>query len=77
MTLWAGIMTWKSDRATLASLAARHVPATDPRVIEARRRMRAGRLAEHIAHALAELPPLTDEQRSELAALILHDRGAA
>ena len=66
-------MTWQSDRAMLGYLARQHVPATDPIVVETRRRMRAGRLAEHIARALAEDPRLTDDQRSELAALIVSD----
>lgn len=66
-------MPWKSDRATLGYLASQQVPGTDPRVIDAKRRMREGLLAEHIARVVNEAPPLTQEQRDRLAVLLRSD----
>ena len=43
---------------------------SDPEYLAARRDLRASQLAEHIARAVAEAPPLTDEQRDCLATLL-------
>ncbi len=68
-------MSWTAERARVASLT-RSRPADDPDLIEARRALRAERLAEAIRRTVAEAPPLTDEQRARLAAL-LHTPGGA
>jgi hypothetical protein len=49
----------------------------DPNVIdEHRRELRAERLADHIRKVVDSAPPLTDDQRAKLAAL-LRNRGPA
>lgn len=67
--------TWTSERARVASLS-RSRPADDVDLVQARRNLRAERLAAHVAEVVAEAPPLTDEQRARIAAL-LAPRGAA
>ena len=67
--------TWTSERARYASLS-RSRPADDPELIEARRNMRALKLEEHVARVVAEAPPLTDEQRERIAALLRAGGGA-
>jgi len=62
-------MSWTQERARVASLS-RSRKSDDPELIEARRNMRAERLAEHVARVVAEAPPLTDEQRERIAALL-------
>jgi len=61
-------MSWTAERARYASLS-RSRPADDPDLIEARRNLKAERLAEHIASVVNEAPPLSAAQRSRLAAL--------
>lgn len=56
-------------RAKLAALS-RDRSHDDPELVAARRDYRAEKLAEHIAKAVAEAPPLTDEQRDRLATLL-------
>lgn len=48
----------------------RHRPPDDPQIADARRDLRAARLEEHIRKLVDEAPPLSDEQRSRLAALL-------
>lgn len=62
-------MSWTNDRARVASLS-RSRAADDPELLQARRNLREAKLAEHIAKAVAEAPPLTDEQRDRLATLL-------
>lgn len=62
-------MSWTKDRARVASLS-RSRAADDPELLQARRNLREAKLAEHIAKAVAEAPPLTDEQRDRLATLL-------
>lgn len=62
-------MSWTSERARVASLT-RSRTANDPDLIAARRNLNAERLAVHIRKSLDSEPPLTDEQRSQLAALL-------
>lgn len=62
--------TWTHQRARVAALA-RYRPPDDPDLLDAKRDLRESRLAEHIAHSVAEVPPLTDTQRSRLAVLLL------
>ena len=62
-------MSWTSERARVASLS-RSRPADDPDLVDARRNLRAERLAAHIEKVVAEAPPLTAEQRYRLAVLL-------
>lgn len=62
-------MSWTHERARVASLS-RSRPADDPDLLDARRNLRAERLAEHIAKVVGEAPPLTPEQRDRLAVLL-------
>lgn len=63
---------WTSHRARLASLSRSREP-DDPDLIAARRDLKAARLTEYVARTVDDFPPLTDEQRSRVAALL---RGA-
>ncbi len=63
--------TWRAERARIAGLSARPNRAPDdPELIEARRNLRALRLEEHVERVLADAPPLNDEQRNRIAALL-------
>ncbi len=65
--------TWTHERARVASLTRSRTP-DDPELADARRNLRAERLAEHIRKAVDSAPPLTAEQRDRLAVLL---RGGA
>lgn len=56
-------------RGRVASLS-RSRPATDPDLIDARRDLAAAKLDAYIKKVVAEAPPLTDEQRDRIAALL-------
>ncbi len=60
-------------RARVAALSRSRTP-NDPEFLDARRDLRAEMLHSHVARVLAEAPPLTDEQRDRIAALL---RGGA
>lgn len=62
-------------RAKHAALT-RHRPADDPDVLDAKRDLAAEVLRVHIERVIAAAPPLTDEQRDRIAA-ILRSGGAA
>lgn len=62
-------MSWTSERARVASLT-RSRQSDDPELVEARRNLRALRLEEYVTRVVAEAPPLTDEQRERIAALL-------
>ena len=65
------IPTWQSERARIAGLSSRPNRAPDdPQLVEARLNLRALRLEEHIRKVLADAPPLSDEQRNRIAALL-------
>lgn len=59
---------WTRARARLA-VQTRH-GADEQTLAELRRDVRAARLAEQIERTVAALPPLTDEQRAKLTALL-------
>ena len=59
-------MSWTQDRAKVAALS-RSLPADDPELIEARRNLKAAKLEDHIAAAVAAFPPLTREQLDRIA----------
>lgn len=63
------------ERGKIAALS-RSRQSDDPELIEARRNLRALRLEEYVTRIVAEAPPLTDEQRERIAAL-LHAGGAS
>jgi hypothetical protein len=68
------VSTWTHERARVASLSRSRIP-DDPELIEARRNMRAERLADHIRKVVAEAPPLTSSQRDKLALLLRSPSG--
>ena len=68
-------MGWTQERARVASLSRSRVP-NDPDLVAARRDLRAARAEDYIKQVLAAAPPLTEEQRRHLAA-ILHSPGLA
>lgn len=61
--------TWTHYRAQVATLS-RSRTADDPDLIEARRNLRAARLEAHIEKALADAPPLSDQQIERIARLL-------
>ena len=61
--------TWQQERAKIAGLS-RDRRADDPELLDARRNLRALKLEEHVARVVAEAPPLTDEQRERITALL-------
>jgi hypothetical protein len=65
-------MSWQAERARLAFLTRSREP-DDPDLVEARRNLRAERLAEHVRKVVAGAPKLTPEQRDRIAAIL---RGA-
>ena len=67
--------TWTSERARLAALS-RHRSGDTEALDDARRNLRAARLEDHIRREVALAPPLTDAQRSRLAAILARN-GAA
>ncbi len=66
---------WTRERARVASLSRSRTP-DDPELVEARRNMRAERLADHIAKVIAAAPPLSNEQREKLALLLRGPSGS-
>jgi hypothetical protein len=62
-------MTWTHERARVASLSRSRTP-DDPELVDARRNMRAERLADAIKRTVDAAPPLTPEQRDRLALLL-------
>jgi hypothetical protein len=60
----------RSARARLGGLKRSGVPPDDPRYDAAKGDLRAAMLADHIERLLASWPPLTSEQRSNLAELL-------
>lgn len=57
------------ERAKVASLSRIH-PTNHPDLLDARRRLAVANLEQYIGRVTADAPPLTDEQRDHLAALI-------
>jgi len=66
-------MSWTHERARIASLSRSRTP-DDPELIDARRNLRAERLADAIRKTVDEAPPLTLDQRDRLSVLL---RGGA
>lgn len=61
--------TWTEERARVASLSRSRTP-NDPDLIAARRNLRAARAEDYIRKMVDSAPPLTDQQRARLAALL-------
>ena len=61
--------TWTHERAKVAALS-RSRSADDPELIEARRNLKAVKLAEYVTRVVSEAPPLTDEQLERVSALL-------
>jgi hypothetical protein len=62
-------VSWTHDRARVAALSRDRKP-TDPDLIAAKRDLRASRAEDYISRIVAEAPPLTEDQRSRIAALL-------
>ncbi len=62
-------MSWTVERARVASLTRSRTP-DDPDLLDARRNLRAERLADYIRRTVDAAPPLTSSQRDELALLL-------
>ena len=60
---------YHADRARIAALV-RHRPDDHDAIDNARRAYRTNRLADHIREVVDQAPPLTQEQRNRLAALL-------
>lgn len=68
-------MSWTQERGRVAALSRSRTP-DDPDLQAARRDLKAERLKDYINRVVAEAPPLTDEQRRRLAALLVPGRAA-
>lgn len=62
-------MSWTQERARVASLT-RSRTSDDPELVNARRNLKAERLAEYIRRTVDAAPPLSAEQRDRLAILL-------
>ena len=61
--------SWTHERARVASLT-RSRQADDPELVEARKRLKAAWLADHVERALADAPPLSPEACARIARLL-------
>ncbi len=61
--------TWTHERARVAALT-RSRSVDDPELVDARRNLRAERLAVHIARTVAEWPALSPAQLDRLSILL-------
>ena len=62
-------MSWTKARSQIANNSKLLGP-DHPETIKSKVDLRAERLAAHVAKVVAEFPPLTDEQRERIAALL-------
>lgn len=67
-------MSWTHTRSKIASTK-RLNPEAD--VTDLQRQLKAERLADHVRRVVAEAPPLTDEQRAKISALLRSGGDAA
>lgn len=68
--------SWKHARAHLARLSKTH-PKDHPEIVAARQALKALRLEEHVRAVVVSAPPMTDEQRERVAAILRPVGGAA
>lgn len=61
--------SWTHERARVASLSRDRDP-DDPELQDARQRLRAARLEDHVRKAVDAFPPLTQEQLDRVAVLL-------
>lgn len=66
-------MSWTHTRSQIA-----HIKKADPSadVTELRRQLKAERLEDYVKQVVAAAPPLTDEQREQIARLLVPNLGA-
>ena len=57
-------------RAQIAAHKSHGKPDDDPAVVTARQDLKALRLEEYVRKVVSEAPPLTDEQRDRIAAIL-------
>jgi hypothetical protein len=69
-------VSWQTERGRIAGLSRDRDP-NDPELLDAKRKMRELRWTERVEKLVAEAPPLTDEQRVRIAALLINAGGAA
>jgi hypothetical protein len=69
-------VSWTHERARIASLSRSRTP-DDPELVDARRNLRAERLADYIRRTVDSAPPLSAEQRDRLALLLRGGSDAA
>ena len=62
-------MSWQKTRSKIARAVRDHHPESE--ITALRRDLRAERLEEHVRRTVDQAPPLTPEQRSRLAVLLL------
>ena len=62
-------MSWLHERARVAGLSRDRNP-DDPELQDARQRLKAARLEEHVRKTVAAWPPLTSEQCDRIAILL-------
>lgn len=60
------MLSWTVERARVAALS-RSRPVNDPDLLQARRNLKLARLADHVDEAMSSWPPISAEQRAELA----------
>lgn len=59
-------MSWKNERAKIASLSRSREP-NDPEIVSARQRLKAARLEDHVRAVVEAWPPMTPEQIERVA----------
>lgn len=68
--------SWTHHRARVAGLRSQGRSVDDPAVLDAKRDLKAERLAEHVRQVVNQAPPLTPAQRDRIAALLRPGRQA-
>lgn len=68
-------MSWTHERAKIAALSRSRKP-DDPELVAARRNLAAELRVEHIRKLVDAAPPLTNEQRGRIAAILNGGRSA-
>jgi hypothetical protein len=68
--------SWQSRRGAVAVNTRHHGP-DDARTLDARRELRAARAEDYIRKLVESAPPLTEAQRSRLAAMLRPTSGTA
>ena len=61
--------TWTKARSRLGNAVQKH-GKDSPQAVEARVEFRALKLEDHVRKVIAEAPPLSDEQKERIAALL-------